>query len=126
MPGYFVFYTNPLGSDGRGNDFADLSGRHGSIDFEHCMAVTDEVLKRYPQIDEKPRLGVMGGSYGGFMTNWVIGHTDQFRGGCFPEKYLQLDLQVHDHRHRILSSTWIRFKARSAGTIRRRCGRILR
>ena len=42
--GYFVFYTNPLGSDGRGNDFADLSGRHGSIDFEHCMAVTDEVL----------------------------------------------------------------------------------
>ena len=56
--------------------FADLSGRHGSIDFEHCMAVTDEVLKRYPQIDEK-RLGVMGGSYGGFMTNWVIGNTDR-------------------------------------------------
>ena len=75
--GYFVFYTNPLGSDGRGNDFADLSGRHGSIDFEHCMAVTDEVLKRYPQIDEK-RLGVMGGSYGGFMTNWVIGNTTRF------------------------------------------------
>ena len=75
--GYFVFYTNPLGSDGRGNDFADITGKHGGIDFECCMAVTDEVLKRYPQIDEK-RLGVMGGSYGGFMTNWVIGNTTRF------------------------------------------------
>ena len=75
--GYFVFFTNPLGSDGRGNVFADITGKHGTIDFEHCMAVTDEVLKRYPQIDEK-RLGVMGGSYGGFMTNWVIGNTDRF------------------------------------------------
>lgn len=54
--GYFVFYTNPLGSDGRGNAFADLSGRHGSVDFDHVMALTDEVLKMYPQIDEK-RLG---------------------------------------------------------------------
>lgn len=75
--GYFVFFTNPLGSDGRGNVFADITGKHGGIDFEHCMAVTDEVLKRYPQIDEK-RLGVMGGSYGGFMTNWVIGNTSRF------------------------------------------------
>ena len=41
------------------------------------MAFTDEVLKRYPQLDEK-RLGMMGGSYGGFMANWIIGHTDKF------------------------------------------------
>jgi acylaminoacyl-peptidase len=41
------------------------------------MAFTDEVLARYPQIDEK-RLGMMGGSYGGFMANWIIGHTDRF------------------------------------------------
>lgn len=75
--GYFVFFTNPLGSDGRGNEFADITGKHGGIDFECCMAVTDEVLKRYPQLDEK-RLGVMGGSYGGFMTNWVIGNTTRF------------------------------------------------
>lgn len=75
--GYFVFFTNPVGSDGRGNVFADLAGKYGTIDFENCMAFTDEVLKRYPQLDEK-RLGIMGGSYGGFMVNWAIGHTDRF------------------------------------------------
>ena len=75
--GYFVFFTNPVGSDGRGNAFADLSGRYGTVDFENCLAMTDEVLKRYPQIDEK-RVGIMGGSYGGFMCNWAIGNTDRF------------------------------------------------
>ena len=45
------------------------------------MALTDEVLKRYPQVDEK-HLGVMGGSYGGFMTNWVIGNTTRFAAAC--------------------------------------------
>lgn len=79
--GYFVFFTNPLGSDGRGNEFADITGKHGGIDFDCCMAMTDEVLKRYPQIDEK-RLGIMGGSYGGFMTNWVIGNTTRFAAAC--------------------------------------------
>ena len=99
--GYFVFYTNPLGSDGRGNDFADLSGRHGSIDFEHCMAVTDEVLKRYPQIDEK-RLGVMGGSYGGFMTNWVIGNTTR------SVSYTHLDVYKRQVPHRWYRHSWLR------------------
>ena len=41
------------------------------------MEFTDEVLKKYPQIDDK-RMGVTGGSYGGFMTNWIIGHTNRF------------------------------------------------
>ena len=41
------------------------------------MAFTDRVLEKYPQIDEK-RLCVTGGSYGGFMTNWIIGHTHRF------------------------------------------------
>ena len=40
------------------------------------MDFTDAVLARYPQIDRK-RLAVTGGSYGGFMTNWIIGHTDR-------------------------------------------------
>ncbi len=75
--GYFVFFTNPVGSDGRGNDFADLIGRYGTVDYDNLMAFTDEILKRYPQVDEK-RLGMMGGSYGGFMANWIIGHTDRF------------------------------------------------
>lgn len=75
--GYFVFFTNPVGSDGRGNAFGDLVGRYGTVDYDDLMAFTDEVLKRYPQLDEK-RLGMMGGSYGGFMANWIIGHTDRF------------------------------------------------
>lgn len=41
------------------------------------MTFTDAVLDRYPALDPK-RLGVLGGSYGGFMTNWIIGHTDRF------------------------------------------------
>lgn len=45
------------------------------------MAFTDEVLKKYPQIDEK-NVGVTGGSYGGFMTNWIIGHTNRFKAAA--------------------------------------------
>lgn len=75
--GFFVFYCNPWGSSGRGNEFGDLRGRYGTLDYEDLMAFTDAVLKAYPQIDPA-RVGVTGGSYGGFMTNWIIGHTDRF------------------------------------------------
>ncbi len=75
--GYFVFFCNPRGSDGYGNEFADIrKEKYGTIDFEDIMDFTDEVIRRYP-IDEK-RVAVTGGSYGGFMTNWIIGHTDRF------------------------------------------------
>ncbi len=76
--GYFVFYCNPRGSDGRGDEFSDIRGKYGTIDYDDLMKFTDLVLKYYPQIDEK-RVGVTGGSYGGFMTNWIIGHTDRFK-----------------------------------------------
>ncbi|MGF6905533.1 alpha/beta hydrolase family protein [Fusobacterium sp. PH5-44] len=76
--GYFVFFCNPRGSDGKGNEFADIRGKYGTIDYEDLMNFTDSVLKKYPQIDQK-RIGVTGGSYGGFMTNWIIGHTDRFK-----------------------------------------------
>ena len=76
--GYFVYYCNPRGSCGKGNAFADLQGRYGDVDFRDLMEFTDEVLRRYPDLDAG-RMGVAGGSYGGFMTNWVIGHTDRFR-----------------------------------------------
>ncbi len=76
--GYFVFYTNPRGSDGYDNDFADIIGKYGYDDYSDLMKFTDEVLSAYPQIDED-RLGVGGGSYGGFMTNWIIGHTNRFK-----------------------------------------------
>ncbi len=75
--GYFVCFMNPRGSDGRGNAFADIYGKYGTGDYEDLMMFTDEVLRAYPQIDEK-RFGVTGGSYGGFMTNWIIGHTKRF------------------------------------------------
>lgn len=75
--GYFVFFCNPVGSDGRGGKFADIRGHYGDHDYKNIMDFTDAVLKKYPQIDQK-RIGVTGGSYGGFMTNWIVGHTNRF------------------------------------------------
>ncbi len=75
--GYFVFYCNPQGSDGRGNDFAEIRRMTGGPDYEDIMAFTDAVLEKYPSIDTE-RMGVTGVSYGGFMTNWIIGHTNRF------------------------------------------------
>ena len=75
--GYFVFFTNPRGSDGRDNDFMNIFGQYGTIDYDDLMKFTDVVLETYPAIDQS-RVGVTGGSYGGFMTNWIIGHTDRF------------------------------------------------
>lgn len=79
--GYFVFFCNPRGSDGRGNEFADIRGKYGTIDYEDLMAFTDAVLAKYPAIDQE-RVGVTGGSYGGFMTNWIIGQTNRFRAAA--------------------------------------------
>ena len=79
--GFFVFYCNPRGSDGRGRDFADIRGRWGTVDYADIMDFTDVVLRQYSDIDPG-RLGVCGGSYGGFMTNWIIGHTDRFAAAC--------------------------------------------
>jgi len=75
--GYFVFFCNPRGSSGRGNEFADIRGIRGTIDYQDIMDFTDGILALYPQIDTC-RLAVAGGSYGGFMVNWIIGHTDRF------------------------------------------------
>lgn len=75
--GYFVFFCNPEGSEGHGDSFLKIAGRFGKEDYETLMRFTDIVLERYPAMD-KSRLCVTGGSYGGFMTNWIIGHTDRF------------------------------------------------
>ena len=75
--GYFVFYCNPKGSDGRDNDFMDIFGHYGETDYRNLMDFADAVLTAYPQIDPK-RVCLTGGSYGGFMINWIIGHTDRF------------------------------------------------
>lgn len=75
--GYFVFFCNPRGSDGHGDAYSTISGINGSLDYEDLMEFTDHVLATYPQIDPA-RVGVTGGSYGGFLTNWIVGHTDRF------------------------------------------------
>ena len=79
--GYFVLFCNPRGSDGRGDAFADIWHKYGTIDYDDLMAFVDHALAVVPQID-KDKLGVLGGSYGGYMTNWIIGHTDRFKAAC--------------------------------------------
>ncbi|MDO5755300.1 MAG: S9 family peptidase [Tissierellia bacterium] len=79
--GYFVIYTNPRGSDGRGNAFSDIRGKYGEIDYEDLMAFTDYCLEHYEDMD-KDNLFMTGGSYGGFMANWIVGHTHRFNAVC--------------------------------------------
>ncbi|NJE10661.1 S9 family peptidase [Thermococcus sp. MAR1] len=76
--GFVVIFSNPRGSDGYGEDFADIREHYGERDYQDLMEVVDEALKRFDFIDEE-RLGVTGGSYGGFMTNWIVGHTKRFK-----------------------------------------------
>lgn len=77
--GYGVIMLNPRGGNGYGQEFvASILGDYGHKDFEDLMLGTDHVLAQHPEID-KDRVYVMGGSYGGFMTNWIVGHTDRFR-----------------------------------------------
>ena len=76
--GYVVLYTNPRGSCGYGYDFAlAVRGAWGEKDSLDIMAGVDVLLQK-GYIDEQ-RMGVTGGSYGGFMTNWLIGHNDRFK-----------------------------------------------
>lgn len=76
--GYVVLYTNPRGSCGYGYDFSfSVNGAWGEKDSIDVMNGVDALLQR-GYIDEQ-RMGVTGGSYGGFMTNWLIGHNDRFK-----------------------------------------------
>jgi dipeptidyl aminopeptidase/acylaminoacyl peptidase len=76
--GYAVIYLNPRGSDGYSEKFADIRGRYGTRDFDDLMEGLDWTLEQFPKIDGD-RVAIAGGSYGGFMTNWAIGHTKRFR-----------------------------------------------
>ncbi len=76
--GYVVLYTNPRGSIGYGRDFSlAVRGAWGEKDSLDIMAGVDALLQQ-GYIDEQ-RMGVTGGSYGGFMTNWLISHNDRFK-----------------------------------------------
>lgn len=108
--GYGVIASNPRGSAGRGDEFtrAVVGEGWGKVDLDDMRAVVTEALRRFPRLDET-RMGVMGGSYGGFLTAWIIGHEDRWRsaiveralldwtsfagtsdiGGVFPENYTE-------------------------------------
>jgi acylaminoacyl-peptidase len=76
--GYAVVYCNPRMSTGYGEEFAaQCSGRYGEKDYTDIMECVDYVLKNYTFVDAD-KMGVAGGSYGGWMTNWIVGHTDRF------------------------------------------------
>ncbi len=76
--GYVVVYTNPRGSKGYGEAFcAAIRGDWGNKDWEDIQTIT-RWMQHQPYI-HPGQMAVMGGSYGGYMTNWVIGHTNDFR-----------------------------------------------
>src|SRR5690606_30588555 len=76
--GYAVVYGNPRGGSSYGHAFAtSILGRYGSIDADDVLAIADAGLARLGTPDAP--LHLTGGSYGGFMTNWLVGQVDRFR-----------------------------------------------
>ena len=76
--GYVVLYLNPRGSDGYGERFRrEVVRDWGGKDFVDLMSALDQIIERTGYVDTA-RMGIGGGSYGGYMTNWVIGQTDRF------------------------------------------------
>jgi dipeptidyl aminopeptidase/acylaminoacyl peptidase len=86
--GYCVVYSNPRGSSGYSEAFGrairgpkatqEPGSGWGGVDFEDLMAVVDTAVASFDCVDGT-RLGVLGGSYGGYLTSWTIGHTDRFK-----------------------------------------------
>lgn len=79
--GYAVVYGNPRGSDGQTEAFA-MSVLHGwgDKDWQDVTAIAD-TIGGLSFVDQE-RVGIMGGSYGGFMTSWAVGHTNRFKAAC--------------------------------------------
>ncbi|MFH1446262.1 MAG: S9 family peptidase, partial [Chloroflexota bacterium] len=77
--GYVVYFTNPRGGRGYGEEHTKAihNGKWGTVDYADLMHWTD-FMQKQPYID-KSRMGVTGGSYGGYMTAWIIGHTQRFK-----------------------------------------------
>ena len=76
--GYGVVFCNPRGSVGYGQAFvAAIRHDWGGVDYQDIMAAADYAAA-LPWVDSQ-RMGVLGGSYGGYMTNWVVTHTDRFK-----------------------------------------------
>lgn len=77
--GWAVFFCNPRGSTGYGEKFERGEiNNWGGMDYQDVMAGVDAALKQYPWVDAE-KLGMTGGSYGGYMTNWIVSHTNRFK-----------------------------------------------
>lgn len=90
--GYLVLRPNFRGSEGYGNSFATANRRDlGGGDFNDIMTGVDWCIEQ--GIADPERIGIMGGSYGGYMTNWAIGHTNRFKAAIsmFGIFHLQTD-----------------------------------
>jgi dipeptidyl aminopeptidase/acylaminoacyl peptidase len=80
--GYAVVFSNPRGSSGREDDFGRaLIGSPAEPMTADVLAALDEALRRHDSIDPA-RTGVLGGSYGGYITGWIVGHTQRFAAAC--------------------------------------------
>ena len=110
--GYVVLYTNPRGSRGYGQAFtAAIRGDWGGPDFGDLMAGVDYAIAQ-GYVDPE-RLGVTGGSYGGFMTNWVVSHTDRFKAAVTQRSVTNMmsmagtcDVQLMGDRTYFPSEVW--------------------
>jgi len=87
--GYIVVYSNPRGSKGYGEKFASaIKGDWGNLDYIDIISVVN-FIRGLPFVDAD-RLGITGGSYGGYMTNWVIGNTDIFKAAITDRSVVNL------------------------------------
>jgi dipeptidyl aminopeptidase/acylaminoacyl peptidase len=86
--GYAVVMCNPRGAAGYGEDHARaIRGRMGSVDLEDVLGFLDSALAAFPQLDPR-RLGILGGSYGGYLTAWAIAHDHRFRAAVVERGFL--------------------------------------
>lgn len=76
--GYTVFYSNPSGSMGYGQSFADANrGDYGGVDFDDLMEIANYIEST--EYVDRDNIGITGGSYGGYMTNWIVTQTTRFK-----------------------------------------------
>ena len=99
--GYAVFFTNPRGSTGYGRKFQrGIELQWGGNDYIDIMNGVHAAIAANPWIDTT-RLGVTGGSYGGYMTNWIVGHTGPLQGRGDAAEHLELHQRRRHPRRRV-------------------------
>lgn len=110
--GYGVLFCNPRGSDGRGDEFGYLEKRFCDIDYTDIMDFTHMTVNDNEWIDEK-NVFVTGGSYGGLMTNWIVGHTDFFKAAVtqrsisnYLTKILTTDIGFNTNLPQVCDDLW--------------------